>query len=1366
MTISRLPQFVATVPLHLPSLLLAAGLALAAVVDAQIGAENAATKRERFTFLAERVVDQLKERMQIYEYGVRSARGAIISAGGDQIRLAEFQRYMTSREHQREFPGSRGFGYISRVPASQTATFIERVRRDGRPDFDIHQIAAHDGERFVIQIIEPLEHNREAVGLDIASEPSRRRAAVAAMHSGQPTLTAPITLVQASGKRLRSFLLLLAVYQPPLTLDPRDAVQESATVVGWAYTPLVIDEVLADFDFRGGEFCLTLGDLDVSDQHETFYSSPGSTTPVIDTLIERHVIELYGRRWLIEIKALPAFVTNLNLRNPHHVAGLITLFSVLLSGLLWIYLDNTRKRLQAAESRSRLAAIIESTDDAIIGQGLDGRVVSWNPAAERLFGYRAAEMIGREPPVLDAKGEAEAWQAGLRQVRAGRTVRRFGIQHRHRDGSLIELATTISPVHDGARRIIGLSYIVRDLSDYHRLESQLRSTLSRMRLALDAARIGIWEWQLCDNRLTWDQSMFAIYGIEHARDEVDTLDYTFWLSRIHPLDRNYVEERLRRHLLGEELGELNFRIQRANGEVRHLHSAALIERDEHGRPQQMVGINRDVTDKFKAEQALIDANRQLELKVGQRTHELLSLNERLREAVRQAEGATKAKSDFLANMSHEIRTPINAVLGLAYLLEQTALDEEQHRLLTKIHSSGRALLTLINDILDFSKIEAGRLELEHTPFRLGEVLENIATIMAPETGDHRVELIVGVPPSGVDTLYGDALRLQQVLTNLVSNALKFTEQGQVVVRVGGDDLERDHPRLHFSVKDTGIGIAPDKLQAIFQAFTQADTSTTRRFGGSGLGLAICRRLVEAMGGTLGATSSVGQGSEFWFTLPYEPAPPLTQRPALPKLNVLVVDDNEAARTTLNACAKDLGWSTETAGSGEEALRILRERQHGPHPFDLLLIDWRMPEMDGIETVQRARDMLGAARMPRVIMATAYGLDPGLSARIDALIHKPITPSALYNAMQQLEQQVPSPDQATAPRPAPAPPAQEPRLKGLRLLVVDDSEINREVARSILEREGAKIHEASDGREAVEWVEQDPERVDLVLMDIQMPVMDGYMATHELRERLALPQLPVIALTAGAFQPQREAALAAGMNDFLSKPFDVDQMIATIRSHTGREPTNGQGIVPPSPSHHDTGAVPLLDLADAMTRWRDTKTYNSNLRRFAEQYTDLSQTLQRLTTTGETPAAAALAHKIKGAAANLGLKALQRVAAALETRLRAQQADETAAAIEALAHTLQSSQEAITAYLDQQPAPPPAPEFTATREEIEPLLSELLIALDQDEPALVRPLLERLQQRITAAQLSPIRACIEDFDFRAAEQATRRLAETLDMTLDG
>ncbi|RNE94286.1 response regulator [Marichromatium sp. AB32] len=1359
MATSRLRRLAATVPLYLPLLLLAAGLVLAVVVHAQLANENETTKRERFAFLVERVVDQLRDRMQIYEYGLRGARGAIISAGGDQVRLADFRRYMASREHRREFPGSRGYGYISRVAPDQVDAFIRRIRHDGRPDFTVHQLQKHDGERFVIQIIEPLEHNREAIGLDIASESNRRQAAINAMHSGQPTLTAPITLLQASGKPLRSFLLLLALSEPAAARD------DKTTVVGWAYTALVIDEVLADFDFRGDEFSLTLTDLDDNERPERFYSSPGSDTPIIDDLVARHTIALYGRRWQIEIKVLPAFLANLNLRDPQHVAGLIALFSTLISGLLWIYLDNTRKRLQTAESRGRLAAIIESTDDAIIGQGLDNRVVSWNPAAERLFGYRADEMIGQPPPVLDTKGNVEAWKAGLAQVRSGQTLRRFGIQHRHRDGRLIELAATISPVRNGDGGIIGLSYIVRDLSDYHRLEAQLRTTLSRMRLALDAAGIGIWEWQLDDNQLTWDQRMYAIYGLEHGRDGRPALDYTAWLSRIHPLDRPHVEERLRLQLLGKQVDELSFRIQHTSGEIRHIHSAALIERDQQGQPLQMVGTNRDVTDKYKAEQALIDANRQLELKVGQRTHELLALNERLREAVRQAETATEAKSGFLANMSHEIRTPINAVLGLTYLLDQTALDDEQRRLVVKIHSASRALLALVNDILDFSKIEAGRLEVEHVPFSLGEVLENIATIMAPESGNHQVELIVGVPPKGVDTLYGDALRLQQVLTNLVSNALKFTEQGQVLVRVLCDDSEPDQLRLHFSVKDTGIGIAPDKLQAIFQAFTQADTSTTRRFGGSGLGLAICRRLVEAMGGTLGATSQVGQGSEFWFTLPYAAAPTMSQRPPLPRCNVLVVDDNEAARATLKACARTLGWDSMTASSGEEALALLFDRQPGPSPFDLLLIDWRMPGMDGIETVRIARDTLPSEQMPRVIMATAYGREHELATEIDALIHKPVTPSALYNAMQQIEQ----PTTRHAGSAAQPPGHQEPRLEEVRLLVVDDSEINREVARTILEGEGAEVHEAANGREAVDWVEQHPQGVDLVLMDIQMPVMDGYMATHEIRQRLGLAQLPVIALTAGAFQPQREAALAAGMDDFLPKPFDVDQMIATIRSHLGHTPTNGKGIESPAPSHHDTeGSLPLLDSAEAMTRWRNATVYTTNLRRFGDEYANTGSKLHRLEESGDRNTIATLTHKLKGAAGNLGLKSLQQAATELETAAHSGMAEQTRSAIDQLTRTMTASLHAIAEYIEQHPPPAAAAQkrSPSTEAGTDALVQQLLEALDQDDPARVRPLLDSLEPRIAPELLAPIRERLEAFDFRAAETATRRLIETLDTTLDG
>ena len=520
----------------------------------------------------------------------------------------------------------------------------------------------------------------------------------------------------------------------------------------------------------------------------------------------------------------------------------------------------------------------------------------------------------------------------------------------------------------------------------------------------------------------------------------------------------------------------------------------------------------------------------------------------LRLAKEAADSANRSKSEFLANMSHEIRTPINAILGLAHVLSRTALNADQRDCLQKLSGSGKLLLNIINDILDYSKIEAGRLELERAEFSLPQILDALSTMMSSNAKSKNLELLIDVAGTVPDRLVGDSLRLQQVLMNLAGNALKFTEAGEVVVRIAvasrvGDDLV-----LRFEVKDTGIGIAPEALPGLFSSFTQADASTTRRFGGSGLGLAICERLVRLMGGEIGVHSEPGHGSTFWFTAPFALGGPAVERPCCTPggLSVLAVDDNVVARTVIGETVQSLGWRCDCVESGAEALGRLGEHNH----YDLILMDWRMPGMDGLEAIRIIRRLYHDDKMPVIAMITAFDREDvvraGGSTLVDGILVKPLTASMLYDfAAKTCE--------AVAVMPVQAPPdgSKTATLGGLTLLLVEDNSINQDVARRILELEGAGVVIAGNGREAIARLEDAPAGFDLILMDIQMPVMDGYEATRIIRADSRFASLPIIALTAGVMKPDRVDAQAAGMNGFVPKPFDVDLLVSTVAEHCHR-----------------------------------------------------------------------------------------------------------------------------------------------------------------------------------------------------------------------
>ena len=517
---------------------------------------------------------------------------------------------------------------------------------------------------------------------------------------------------------------------------------------------------------------------------------------------------------------------------------------------------------------------------------------------------------------------------------------------------------------------------------------------------------------------------------------------------------------------------------------------------------------------------------------------------RLQAALINAEAASRAKGVFVANMSHEIRTPLNAVLGIAHLLGNTALTPTQQNYVRMIGTSGEALLGILNDILDYSKVEAGKLELASADFSLYDMFDTLSSIMSINASPKDLELVIGIEPDVPTTLIGDSLRLLQILVNLTGNAIKFTQRGEVVLRVGAESRDGDAIRVRFEVRDTGVGIPADKITHLFDAFTQADAGIARHYGGSGLGLAICKRLVDLMGGELGVTSVEGQGSTFWFSVPLAvgAAAPVPAPPLLAVQDVLVVDDNAIAREFVSKSVERLGWNAREVPSGADAIDTMTSRA-----FDVLLIDWNMPDLDGLQTSKAIRALQGVSQPPIVIMVTAFGREQVLASAdanvIDAVIDKPTTPSKILDAVMearakhqggyQVQHRLYSPPRAVR------------RLLGLRVLLVEDNYINQQVARGLLETEGASISTADHGAAALELLGRRPDAFDLVLMDVQMPVMDGLEATRRIRTLLRLT-LPIVAMSAGVTSDERQLCLAAGMNDFIAKPLDPHLLVRTAR----------------------------------------------------------------------------------------------------------------------------------------------------------------------------------------------------------------------------
>ena len=1278
----------AFVPARLPTLVAAAallaGLLLTAWVVAVVEASTDESSRFEFDQHVNRVSAIVEDRLEHPMVTLRDLGGtwfALQSRGG--FHEQDFRAVMARRDTDTEFPGL------------QDLMFAERVSAHGQAD------------RYVVRYIAPTQDSLLTTGFDLAAQATGRAAIDTAIASTEPTLSARVNLETAEGQK-SGLLLVYPVYRGGGV--PATEAQRARDAVGLFVASIDVAELIRPVtDVARGAVDFELYDGSAITPAGRMFSTlaTGGDAALADTFgrghryLDQRAVVVGNTVLTLRSGSSALFELSRDTTTPWAIVAAGSLISLLVSVVVWLLLVGRSRAEFAARQMTaeldKLATIVRRTSNAVIVTSPELRITWVNDAFTRMYGYSAEEALGRSPSDLlsAANNPEESTQVLVDAARRGVSAK-VEVLNRRRDGQERWILVDVQPMHDDSGALTGYIEIATDITEEKQASLLLIGSIN----ALDEA--------------------FVIFGPDD-RLVLCNQKYRDAFTLISDLlvPGTPFEEMVR---IGAGRGQYPEAVGREQEWVQTrvaLHRAAnqtVLQQLPDGRTLRVV------------ERRLADGHT-----VGFR----IDVTELIR-ATQAAEEASRAKSQFLANMSHEIRTPMNAILGMLKLAHTTELSPRQRDYLDKADGAARSLLGLINDVLDFSKIEAGRLELDLHPFRLETLLRDLAGVLSANlahVGAKNLEVLFDLDPALPDVLVGDALRLQQVLVNLGSNALKFTPSGQVVIGLHlQPGAQPEMARLAFSVEDSGIGIAPEHRDRIFSGFTQAEGSTTRKYGGTGLGLVISKRLVQAMGGDLEFTSELGCGTRFFFTLdmaladglPDDATPVLgaSSQPAAlvddtppPARKVLVVDDNALARTLLLRMVEPWSSSVQAVASGEAALSLMAEMAaRRETSFELVFLDLRLEGMDGWETARRIRTLVGAnGPQPRIVMVSGSSREtlPGHTQEeyrlFDGFVTKPVTASVLREVLQHMGSEAPrAPSAGTALAHRP--------LTGMRILVVEDNLINQQVAEELLTAQGAYVALAANGQLGVDAVVAARPQFDVVLMDVQMPVLDGFGATAAIRNELGLQALPIIGLTANALTSDRQDCLQAGMNEHVGKPFDIRQLVALILRLAARSAVEGGAardlaaplaVAAPVPAAAQDASdlaqpdqEPEILLGPALERLSGIESlYIQAAGGFLQELAQLCDSLDQHLAQAAWDPASRLVHTCKGTSSTLGLVRLATVMAQLERHIRQAQSGAVALVAtpqpvrDSVAAARQALQEAVQHMQSQQqpgmPARPPA-----------------------------------------------------------------------------
>ncbi|MFT3867739.1 MAG: PAS domain S-box protein [Nibricoccus sp.] len=1276
-----LPQFLKRGSLWMPVTVMLVGWTLSGWMFSSLVGAAERIDRAHFKELVADATDRVAAQASSYQDALRA--GVALIGASETVERREWASISQDFRLAERYPGVLGIGLVTLVPPGQLENFVSRIRQKN-PDFKVKTVpdtspaktASDTGAAYIITYCEPFEVNAQAIGLDVASEEIRKAAADTARDTGLPSLTRRIKLIQDDRARAGA-LMFAPFYRRGMVLDTVE--DRRSTCLGWVYTPIIMELMLRDVLGRHApELRMRVFEGRSIETRDLLFDTADASvaTVAVESTTE---IELGGQIFTLAWNRAVSFKAAD--RSAAAWAGVSAAFVSLLLALLVMSLQSTgqtakamvRERTAELEATNGLLqrevgerlrvlnslrgtnqlqrAILDSTNYTIISTSREGVIVTFNAAAERLLGYRAEEMVGNQTPEIihdhsEIVGRAEVLTRELgRIVEPGFEVfvakaKLVGIDEREwtyirKNGTRFPVLLSVTTLRDEQGEITGYMGIGHDLTTRKEADARIQRVvdeLARQKFALDQhAIVAVTD---VEGKMTYVNDKFcAISG--YTRDELLGKTHRILKSGVHS-ETFYREmyETIGRGAVWQ--GELCNRAK--NGDLYWEESTIVPFFGPDGKPTQYVAIRADIT---------------------ARKH----LEESLARARDEALAASRLKSEFLATMSHEIRTPMNGVIGMAGMLMQSPLEGKQREMAEVIAYSARSLLSIINDILDFSKIEAGKFRIDSTDFNLRDAIEETVALLAPQASRKNLDLVCDISPALATGVTGDRGRLQQVLTNLLGNSIKFTEHGEV--RITAQPVEPPGEKIKFriEVEDTGTGIPETVKPLLFQPFVQADGSTTRKFGGTGLGLAISGQLINLMGGSIGFESLEGSGSHFWFTLSLSHVE-LPSGEALPLLppgtRVLVVDDHELSETILNRQLVSFGCEVETAPGASEALVALQRGVELAKPYTVLLLDWNLPNEGALRLARDLRQDPLFSGVQILVLASAADNPARVmdGTHFQAVLTKPVREVLLHRSLLRIH----------GARDTASPFVKRPSLggRGLSFLMAEDNTTNQIVAQMMIEQLGHTVAIASNGQEAVDMLRDS--RYDAVLMDCQMPVLDGYEATRLIRSGRIPginPRIPVIALTAYAMPGDRLRAIDAGMDDYISKPFESEMLTAALSRCGLLQGMKTKTAVRTIPATNDVlGALPKLvetanpkkSFFDAARREQLVKmkssaggsAWDKALGIFMKEMPARMQQLSHHTTLREAAPLSALAHVIVGSAANLGAKPLRTAAAALET----------------------------------------------------------------------------------------------------------------------